>query len=60
MEILLFTGVAIALYLAADWVLQAIEIRKGSPLKNRQVIFFVIFLVMATVSFELLQRMLSS
>lgn len=60
MEILLFTGVAIALYLAADWILQAIEFQRKEPLKHRQVIFFVIFFVMATVSFELLQRMLSS
>jgi surface polysaccharide O-acyltransferase-like enzyme len=58
MEILLFTAVAIAIYVASDWILQFIEAQRGKPLKQRQVIFFVVFLTLAMTSFEILQRIL--
>lgn len=60
MEVLLFTGVAIALYIGSDWLLRQIEAQRKAPLKQRQLIFFVIFFVLATTSFQLLQRALSS
>lgn len=59
-EVLLFTAVGIALYLASDWIVRNIEQRRGSPLEQRQVVFFFIFLVLALVSFQVLQRILSS
>jgi len=59
-EILLFTLVAIVIYLASDWIIRKIETRRGEVLKNRQVIFFAIFLVMALVSFRVLRILLTS
>jgi hypothetical protein len=58
MEVILFTAVAIAIYLSADWVLRWAEERRGAPFKQRQVIFFAVFLVLALTSFELLKRIL--
>jgi len=57
-EILLFTVVAVALYFAADWALRALERRRGAPFRNRQVIYFVIILVLAMVTFEVIQRVM--
>lgn len=57
-EVILFSAVGIAIYLGSDWILQAIEAKRGSPLKQRQAIFFVVFLVLALTSFEVLQRIL--
>lgn len=60
MEIVVFTLNAIVVYLAADWIIRAIERRKGETLKHRQVIFFVIFLPLALISFNFLQTLLTS
>ena len=56
MEILVFTIVAIAIYFFADWALRMVERWRGEVLKNRQIVFFVIILVAALVSFELINR----
>jgi hypothetical protein len=58
MEILVFTLNAIVIYLLADWIIRAFESRKGEALKNRQVIFFVVFLALALISFNVLQTLL--
>ena len=60
MEIVVFTLNAIVVYLVADWIVRAMERKKGSALKNRQVIFFVIFLSMALISFNVLKTLLTS
>ena len=60
MEVLVFTLNAIVIYLLADWIIREIEKRRGAVLKQRQAIFFVVFLVMALISFELLQSLLAS
>ena len=52
MEIVLFTIVAVALYFAADWALRTLERIHGAPLPYRNVIYFVIILVLTLVSFE--------
>ncbi|MDH5500166.1 MAG: hypothetical protein OEY72_03585 [Gammaproteobacteria bacterium] len=59
MEVLVFTLNAIVIYLLADWIIREIEKRRGAVLKQRQAIFFVVFLVMALISFELLQSLLA-
>lgn len=59
-EILLFTLNAIVIYLVADWIIRMIEARRGEVLKNRQVVFFAIFLVLALVSFRVLRTLLST
>jgi hypothetical protein len=57
-ELFLFTLNAIVIYLVADRLVRMIEQRRGSVLKQRQVVFFVIFLALALVSFRLLQMLL--
>ena len=58
MDIILFTVVGIALYFVSDWIVQRIEIMRGAPLPNRTIVFFAIILVLALVSFQLIQILL--
>ena len=55
MEILIFTLNAIFVYLFSDWIIRTIEEKRGEALKQRQVVFFVVFLVLALVSFQILR-----
>lgn len=59
-EILLFTLVAIVIYLVSDWIVRTIEARRGKALKQRQVIFFAVFLVLALASFRVLRILLTA
>jgi hypothetical protein len=58
MQIVLFTVVAAGLYFFTDWALRLIEQRRGAPLPNRSLVFFIIIFVAAVVSFEIIQRIL--
>ncbi len=58
-DIILFTLNAVVVYLVADRLVSWIEKRRGGVLKQRQAVFFVIFLVLALVSFEVLQKLLA-
>lgn len=60
MEILVFTLNAIVIYLFADWIIRVIEKKKGEVLKQRQAIFFVVFLALALVSFNVLKTLLAA
>ena len=60
LEILVFTLNAIIVYFLADWILRQIEARRGAVLKHRQVIFFVIILTLALISFEFLKAILAA
>ena len=51
MEIVYFTLAAILLYLLADWILRRIETYLGRVLEQRTVVFFVVLLTLALVSF---------
>lgn len=55
-----YTLAGIALYLAADWILNRIEIRRGARLEHRTLIFFAILLALALVSFQLIQYFLAA
>ncbi len=55
MEILVFTLNAIFVYLFSDWIIRTIEEKRGAALKHRQVIFFVVFLILVLVSFQVLR-----
>lgn len=55
MEVVLFTVVAIALYVISDSIIKAIEKRKGEILQNRSIIFFAIITILALITFNLLQ-----
>lgn len=57
-ELLLFTINAIVIYLVADRLVRWIEHRLGRVLKQRQAVFFAIFLVLALLSFRLLRTVL--
>lgn len=56
METLLFTAVAVVLYLVSDRVLNALELRAARRFEHRSLIFFGILLVLAVVSFAALRR----
>ncbi len=57
MEIIVFTLNAVFIYLFSDWLVRQIEQRRGAVLKQRQAVFFVLFLVLALVSFQLLRQL---
>jgi hypothetical protein len=59
-EIVYFTLVAIGLYFASDWMLDRIEAARGARFKNRSVIFFIIILVLALISFQLISYFMRS
>lgn len=54
-EILIFTLNGIFIYLVADWIVRTIESMQGGVLKHRQIVFFVVFLSLALVTFQLLR-----
>jgi len=54
-SIVYFTLVAIILYLAADWILNRIEIAAGKVLEHRSIIFFALLLALALTTFTLIQ-----
>jgi predicted PurR-regulated permease PerM len=55
MEIVAFTIVAGVLYLLSDWIVNRIEIRRGKRMENRSLVFFGIILVLALVTFKLME-----
>ncbi len=57
MQILLFTTLAVVLYLVADRVLNALELRAGRRFEYRSLIFFVILLLLALLAFSLVQSL---
>ncbi len=57
-ELILFTLNAVVIYLVSDWLVKEIEKRRGGVMKQRQVVFFVIFLVLAMTSFGFLRNLL--
>ncbi len=59
-ELFLFTLNAIVVYLVSDWLVRLIEKRRGAVIKQRQIIFFIIFLTLALISFRLLKILLGS
>jgi hypothetical protein len=57
MQILLFTALAIVLYVASDRLLLALEMRAGRRFEYRSLIFFAILLVLAVIAFAAVQRL---
>ena len=60
MEIVLFTLVGIALYLITDRLLVALEKMHGEPLPQRNVVFFVLILMLSLASFSILRGFLGA
>ena len=59
-DLILFSLNAIVVYLLADWILRLVERKRGAVIKQRQIVFFVIFLVLALLSFALLRKLAGS
>jgi len=57
MDAVYFFLVAILLYFAADWALRRIEAALGRTLEHRMLVFFVLLLTLALVSFALIRRL---
>jgi hypothetical protein len=56
MQMLLFTALAILLYLLADRLLDAIERRVGRRLEQRSLIFLAILLPLAMLAFAAVRK----
>jgi cytochrome c biogenesis factor len=52
---LLFTALAVVLYLVSDRALNALEVRAGRRFEYRSLIFFVILLVLTLIAFAAVQ-----
>ena len=59
-EIILFTGVGITLYLLCDRLLNMLEKMHGEPLPQRNVVFFILILVLSVSTFSLMSGLLGS
>ena len=59
-DLIIFTLNAVLIYLLADWLVRLVERRRGAELKQRQVVFFLIFLGLALASFAVLRRVLGT
>lgn len=60
MEIVYFTLTAVVLYFVTDRVLDYIERARGARFENRSIIFFAIILVLALISFQIIQSLMRS
>jgi surface polysaccharide O-acyltransferase-like enzyme len=59
-DLILFSLNAILVYLLSDWILRLVERKRGAVISQRQIIFFVIFLTLALLSFALLRKLTGS
>ncbi len=59
-EVIIFTLNAIFIYLFADWIIRKIEETRGEVLKQRQIVFFFVFLTLALVSFQILRSIFAT
>ena len=55
MEFVYFTITAILLYVVSDSLVNKIEKMRGERMKNRSLVFFAIILVLAMVTFKLIE-----
>ena len=56
MSVIYFTIVAIALYFVSDWLLERVEAHAGRRFEYRTLIFFVILLSLALITFSIIQQ----
>ena len=52
LEIIYYTLMGIGLYFVSDWILDRLEVSRGERFKNRNIIFFLIILTLAFLSFS--------
>lgn len=58
MEVVLFTIVAVVLYVVSDWIVQRIELTLGRRLENRTLLFFALLAGLALGTFSLIRTYL--
>jgi hypothetical protein len=58
MDILYFTLISIGLYFGADWLLDRVERARGKRFENRQVVFFLLILPLALLSFWVMRNLM--
>ena len=56
MQMLMYTVTAIVLYVFSDWLLLRLEKWRGKPFARRQIVFFMIILILSVGAFELIQQ----
>jgi hypothetical protein len=56
-EAVYYTVTGIVLYLVADWIVRTLEARAGRLFEHRTLVFFVLLLTMALVSFAAIRRL---
>ncbi|UCB54795.1 MAG: hypothetical protein JSW45_12805 [Thiotrichales bacterium] len=59
MEFVYYTVAGITLYLVSDWILNRIEISRGARFEHRSMVFFAIILVLAVVTFRIIEHLTS-
>ena len=59
MEFVYYTVAGIMLYLVSDWILNRIEISRGARFEHRSMVFFVIILALAVVTFRIIEHLTS-
>jgi hypothetical protein len=57
MQMILFTVLGIGLYLLADRLLDALEVRAGRRFEYRSLVFLAILMVLAVVAFSIVRRL---
>jgi hypothetical protein len=60
MEILVFSLNAIFVYLFSDWIIRKLEEKRGAALRYRQLVFFVVFLVLVMLTFQFMKSVLAA
>ncbi len=57
-EVLLMGLILVVIYVGSDWILRTLERMRGRPFEGyRTIVFFMIFLPLAVIAFEIAQRM---
>ncbi len=52
--VIIYTVVGAGVYLMSDWLLDRWEVSRGERFKNRTIVYFLIFLALAFVSFGII------
>lgn len=56
--VIVYTVVGAGVYLMSDWILDRWEVSRGARFKNRTIVYFLIFLALAFVSFGIINLVL--
>jgi hypothetical protein len=57
MAVVYYTITGVVLYLSADWILRLLEARVGRTFEHRTLIFVVLLLSLALLSFAVIRRL---